>query len=231
MSNITKNLLLALSLVCAIALIVFCIQLIVINRGVEPREPGATISGGAKQGDKEPDTDNQPDGEDSADGENSDGENSQKQNTPRPPPQGERNELAIPGDLKLIVYAREELFEYTKNDFNWRFEYTREGEAALEIRLILVSLQGIASDAETFLMSYAEGATPEPGDEVSFQGFSLEGYNVTAQRGNVTYEALVHPLPDDEFALVFVINYQNDQQKDALYEILYSIDLLTPQLT
>ena len=228
MSNITKNLLLALSLVCAIALIVFCIQLIVLNRGVEPREPGATISGGTKQGDEEPDADTQPDGENSDDGENNDGENGQTQNTPRPPPQGERNELSIPGDMTLIVYAREELFEYTKNDFNWRFEYTREGEAALEIRLILVTLQGIASDAETFLANYSGGATPESGNDLSFQGPPLEGYYVSAQQGSITYEALVHPLPDGEFALVFVINYQNDQQKEALYEILSSIDLLAP---
>jgi len=231
MSNITKNLLLALSLVCAIALIVFCIQLIVLNRGVEPREPGATISGGAKQGDEEPDTDTQPDGEDSDNGDNNNGDNDQMQNTSRPPPQGERNELIIPGDLKLIVYAREELFEYTKNDFNWRFEYIRDGEAALEICLILVTLQGVASDAETFLMNYAEGATPESENEKSFEGLPLEGYFVTAQRGGVTYEALVHPLPDGEFALVFVIDYQNDQQKEALYEVLSSIDLLTPQYT
>ena len=229
MSNITKNLLLALSLVCAIALIVFCIQLIVLNRGVEPREPGATISAGTKQGDEEPDPDAQPDGE-GPDGENDNGDNNQTQNTPRPPPQGERNELVIPGDLKLIVYAREELFEYTKNDFNWRFEYLREGEAALEINLIVVTLQGLASDADTFLANYTEGATPESGNDLSFEGLPLEGYFVTAQRGSVTYEALVHPLPDGEFALVFVINYQNDQQKEALYEVLSSIDLLTPQL-
>jgi len=189
------------------------------------------MSGGAKQGDEEPDPDVKPDGGDSADGENGDGENSQMQNTPRPQPQGERNELTIPGAQTLIVYAREELFEYSRNDFDWRFEYTREGDAALEIRIIAVTLQGIASDAEIFLANYTEGATPEHGNEITFEGFPLEGYFVTAQRGGVTYEALVHPLTDSEFALVFVINYQNEQQKEALYEVLSYIDLVTPQFT
>jgi len=48
-NNIIKNLLLALTLVCAIAFIVFCVQLIVQNRGVEPINHGLSASESAQQ--------------------------------------------------------------------------------------------------------------------------------------------------------------------------------------
>jgi len=225
MSNITKNLLLALTAVCAIALIVFCIQLIVLNRGVEPRNPGLTISGGPQQGDEAADPDSEAEGEDTSGGENGEGDFGLPLDIPNLPPEGERHEIRVMGDTRLIIYAKEESFDFVENDLNWRFEYTGAGEAALEIRFLFVSSQGIDADAEMFLNNYAEGVTSEFGGEASIQGSALRGYYVSAHRGGITYEAWVHTLPDSDMALVFVINYQNEQQSSALYEILRSLDL------
>ena len=39
------------------------------------------------------------------------------------------------------------------------------------------------------------------------------------------YEAWIHLLQDSDLALVFVINYENDQQRDALYDLLSTLDM------
>jgi len=225
MNNIVKNLLLALTLVCAIAFIVFCVQLIVLNRGVEPRAPGGVVSGGAQQGAENPDAGidgDEPDGED----EQGTGEADETPDTPRPPPQGERFELMVAANTMLVVYAREELFEYEKGEIDWQFNYTGVGNASLEISFLFISPQGIAADSETFLNNYTGGTASEFGGEIPIKDSPLKGYYVSAMQGTVTYEAWIHTLPDSDLALVFVINSANDQQREALYEVLSSMEII-----
>jgi len=219
MSNITKNLLLALTLVCVIVLIVFCIQLIVINRGVEPAGAGATVSGDSQQGDEDPeDNENDP-------GEDEGFDPGPAIVTPRPPPQGTRHELRVTENSQLIVYARDELFDFTQDELDWWFTYTGGGTATLEIAFTLISPQGAAAHAETFLNSYTGGSRSEFVGEESIQGSPINGYHVTAQQGGEWYEAWIHTLSDSDLALAFVITYQNEQQRAALHEVLSSMEI------
>ena len=228
MSNITKNLLMALTLVCVIALIVFCIQLIVQNRGVAPREPGATVSGGAQQEDEGSDQD--ADSEEPSDGINGDGSTDDFGSfdtappTQRPPPQGTRHSIMVTENSRLIIYAREDLFDFEEGDLDWWFLFTGGGLATLEIAFTQVSPQGAAAHAESFLNDYSGGSASEFTGEELIKGSAVRGYHVTAMAGGEVYEAWIHTLDDSDLALVFVINYTNDAQRDALYEVLSTLD-------
>jgi len=227
MGNLTKNLLLGLTLVCVIALIVFFVQLIVLNRGVEPREPGATISGDSQQEDEHEDPDSDANGEEIPDPDGDDGDNEPAQITTRPPPQGKRFDLLVAADTdtRLIIFAREELFEFVENETNWEFLYSGQGDAALEIGFMFISPRGLAADAETYLSNYTDGAETAFEGEQPIGDSELRGYYLSAQHRDTSYEAWIHALPDSDLALVFVISYQNSQQRDALYEILGTMEL------
>jgi len=223
MGNISKNLLLGLTLVCVVVLIVFCIQLIVLNRGVDPVGTGSVISGGG-QDDGNSDTENGD--EDTED----DTPQVNAPSTPRPPPQGTRHQFRVSESNMLIVYAREELFDFEERDFDWWFLYTGGGIATLEIKHTMIGPQGIEAHAEAFLNSYASGAEAEYAGEGLIAGSELRGHHVTTRHGNEIYEAWIHILLDSDLALVFVICYENDQQKDALYEVLSTLLMEAVQL-
>jgi hypothetical protein len=213
MSNITKNLFLALTIACVIAFVVFCVQMIVLNRGVEPRTPGSTTSGGSVQGDEEPEPD----------------ENEEElpvyEPTPRPPPQGTRHELLVADNTRLIIYAGDELFDFEQAALSWVFEYTRSGEAALEVRFTSITDQAISAQAEAFLNAYTGSTGSVFGGEQMIQGSTLTGFHTTLRHGGRMYEAWIHELENSDLSLVFIINYENDTQRDALYEILTSMDI------
>jgi len=229
MNNIIKNVILAFTLVCVIVLIVFCIQLLVINRGVEPKEAGSTISGDSQQEDEEPEED-----EENVDGDDADsnigGFVDPGQEAPRPPPQGIRRELLVAVNKWLVIYAREELFDFQQGEIDWLFKYTGEGGAGaeLEISFTFVTGQGgVGEHAQTFLNNYSGGSQSEYSGEEVIHGSSLRGYHVSAQVGTTTYEAWIHALEGSDLALVLVINYTNDRQRDALYEVLSTLDMIS----
>jgi len=232
MNNITKNLLLGLTLVCVIALIVFCIQLIVLNRGVQPADPGTNISGGSQQSgaaagsDPDDNVDGSSAGEDGDGITDDDGDTGTTVQTPRPPPQGTQRSLPVTADSRLTIYSRDELFEFVQGDLDWWFIYNGDGEATLEIAFTMVTTaQGAAAHAETFLNNYTGGTASMYSGEEYIQGSTVRGYHVTTLHGGGTYEAWIHNLDRSDLALAFVIFYQNDQQKEALYEVLSSIDI------
>jgi len=234
MSNITKNLLLALTLVCIIALVVFCIQLIVLNRGVSPTTPGATVSGGSQQGSQgssgsetnDPDSDdiNGEDGFQDDDGYDNGGED----HTPpvvRPPPHGTRRTIAVTPDSRLVVYSDDEQFEYVEGDRDWWFIYSGQGEAALEIQFTLIVTQGgISVHTQEFLNNYAGSTNATVTGEESIHGSSLTGYHASATVGSGTYEVWIHTLTDSDLALAFVIFYENERQRELLYDMLSWLD-------
>jgi len=219
MNNITKNLLLALTLVCVLVLVVFCIQLIVLNRGVDPRDPGATISGGNEQNGADADNED----EDADDGDE-DEDTGPDLNTPRPPPQGRRHSLLVTGNSRLIIHAREDLFEYEERDYDWWFYYIGGG-AALEVTFTSVSAQGISAHAVAVLNTYTGGTDADFSGEEIISGSEIKGYHVSARQDNVMYEAWIHTLIDSDLSLLFVIYYENDTQRDALYEVLSTMHL------
>ena len=222
MNTITKNLLLGLTFVCVVVLIVFCIQLIVINRGVDPANQGPGISGGPPQGEDDPDGEE----EDDPNGEDENGANGNTPLSPRPPPQGKRHEIRVAPESYLVIYAREELFGFEEQEIDWWFTYKGGGDATLEISYILITAQGVAAHAESLLKSYTGGSDVEVTGDGSIQGSELRGFHASTIHGGVIYEAWIHTLQGIDLALVFVINYENDQQRDALYEILSTLDMI-----
>jgi len=218
MSNLPKNLLLALTLACLIALVAFFIQLIIINTGVD--EPPTTVSSG------QPNNDSANDGSDS---------DSDLIRTPPPhalPPEriGTRHELLVTGNTGLIIYADEERFDFTENDSNWTFEFTGLGTASLEIALMIISEQGLAADAVSFLRSHTGISDVDPGGDVQILNSPLRGYYVTAHSDYAIYEAWFHNLQSDGLALVFVVNYGIELQRDAIYRVLNSMSFAQVQV-
>ena len=225
MSNITKNLLLILTLVCVIALVVFCIQLIVINRGVDPVTPGTTVSGGT-QGDEGADSDE--DGEGTANEDGLPGGDGFTDPALRPPPIGRQGQIQVTSDSALSLYVIDELFDFQQGDLDWSFYYTGGGNAALDISFRLITTEGVAAHAEDFLNTYSGGNNAEFGGEELIRGSSLMGYHVSARHGTETFEAWIHMLEGSDLALVFVITYENDQQRNALYNMLSTLDIGPP---
>jgi len=224
MSNISKNLLLGLTLVCVIVLIVFCIQLIVLNRGVNPAEQGSVISGSSQNEDEDSDVEDvDEDGEDDIGAVDI-------PTTPRPPPQGTRRQFKVSESNQLIIYSRDELFDFEERDFDWWFLYTGGGLATLEIRHTMISPQGIEVSAVAFLNQYSSSTEATYTGEMAIGGSDLRGHHVTVQHGNETYEAWIHILLDSDLALAFVICYENEQQRDALYEVLSTLSMEAVQL-
>ena len=105
MRNVSKNLFMALTVVCAVALVVFLIQLIVINRDVESISPDSVVSGGPSGEESDPDSEDGPD--DPADAEDF----NQELQTPRPPPQGTQRLINVSDTSTLVIYVDEDKFE------------------------------------------------------------------------------------------------------------------------
>jgi len=219
MGSITKKLFLVLSFACVIAIIVFLIQLIVINSGVEPRQPNANISA-----DNPPNRDNENPGNEGNPGSN---ESPSPSPTTRPPPQGQKNEVLIDTDKILVLYTRPELFTQIRNEFDWLFQYTGGGIAGLEISFTFISPQNVMAEAEAFLNRHTNGTGADYKGDLFVPDTQVRAYHVTTTEGGVTYEAWLHQMPGSDLALVFLINYSNNEQRDALYEVLGTISFET----
>ena len=222
MNNITKNLLLGLTLVCVVVLIVFCIQLIVLNRGVDPADTGPGISGGSS-GNENPGSED----EDEPNGDGEEDPGSMEQNTPRPPPQGTRHEIRVTPESYLVVYARDELFDFEEREIDWWFYYKGGGTASLEISYIMITPIGVAAHAEAHLNNYTGGTDAQFTGEESIRDAEIRGYHASAMHGGSMYEAWIHTLLGSDLALVFVIQYENNEQRDALNEVLSSLDMIS----
>ena len=226
MSNLLKNILLGFTFVCLIALVVFCIQIIVLNRGVDPITPGSIVSGGIQQGDEDPDATGDGSSDD-GNGEGTGGEEGMLDMpvTPRPLPQGERHSWLVTENNRLIIYVRDDLFEFEQRDRDWWFLYTGGGVATLEITFTLVPLIGIAQHIETLLNEYSGSTRAEFTGEELIQNSELRGFHASVNHGGEMYEIWLHNLMDSDLSLVFLINYANDHQREALYEALSSLSI------
>ena len=215
MNNISKNLLLGFALVCAIVVIVFSIQLVIINSGGEAAGSGSSMSGGSNDN-----TDDQ-NGEDG----DEDDPATTPVPTPRPPPQGFRREIPVTQNNNLIIYYMEQLFNYEDTGFNWLFNYLGEGDAKLEISFDVISPQGVEAHMISFMNGYSGGTEAEFTGFGDIAGSELDGYHVIARHGVVVYEAWVHMIQGTDLSLRFVINYDNGQQRDSLFTVLSSMDM------
>ncbi|MDR2599500.1 MAG: hypothetical protein LBC73_04415 [Oscillospiraceae bacterium] len=208
MNHIFKNLLLGLTLVSIIAIIVFSIQLIVINRGIEPDD--GLIPDGVNVIDPDDDNGDDPNGS---------GDDTPSL-TPNPDPQGMRHSFLVTDNSHLVIFAREELFDFEETDLDWWFIYSGGGVATLEISHLFVAAHSMSIEAEVFLNNYTGGASTEYIGFDSIRGSQINGHHARAEQDGTTYEVWLHDLANSDLALAFVISYENNEQRDALYEVL-----------
>ncbi|MCL2152056.1 MAG: hypothetical protein FWH57_03700 [Oscillospiraceae bacterium] len=237
MSSIAKNLLIVFTFVCIIVLAVFCIELVTLNAdssksGDEGTQVSESPPIGATEGDdgQEP-ADTGLNGETEPPGIEGQTENGGEGEGQSQTPSGKRYSLLmLDNEHTLIIYADEELFDFSEGEADWLFTYKGGGEASLEIAPDLVTPQdGIQGLAETLLTPYLEGGESTVVGEEQIRNSTLNGISVIGEIGKTTYEAWIYgPLAGGNSgnALDFIIKYQNEEQKEALYEILDTLEML-----
>ena len=230
MSKTVKSLLRVFTLICVIVLVVFSIELVLLNReasgGKETTPPSTneTPTGTQKPTGKpqpsSPQTNSSP----------PPGESQSPSPSKPPPPKGKRYELQVldvSEKEKLVVYAEEEIFEYSMEEYGYEFRYKEdEGKAKLEITPLAMP-QGAAKAAESVLDGYLDGNKSNPGGPGKIKRSSLNGIFVSGVNGEVTYEAWIYSKEENSNnGILFVIYYRNDKQKNALYAVLDSLDII-----
>lgn len=214
MSDITKYLLLGLTAACIVAILVFTVQLIVINRGVEPidRDVAAGSAPEAEVPDDEEDYEPEP----------------TPVATPMPtlpPRDGTREELRISVDKVLVIYYEPEVFDFVQGELDWQFLH-RATAAGLEIEYMVLTPAGLTEDGLNYLNAYMGGEGAEFGGEENIHGSLVSGFHLHGRQDERIYEAWIYTFPGGELAIVFVINYTNPTQRDALYSLLSTMEII-----
>ena len=241
MSRLIKNVLVVFTLICVIFLVIFCIELIIVNWGSDSKgqEPQiAVISPDGKGGKTdEPDIpDVNPGGDQHSDDvpESPDVTGDNVDDTE----QAENNRVSkskhylIPmlDDIHILeLFADEELFSYSEGESQWKFTYMGGGKAELEVASDFISPPGgIDAVAKIFLDNYLNGGKTKVGGKKQIGGSTLQGVFVYGDNNGETYEAWIHgPLNGSETgtAVVFIVNYENEAQKTAIYAILDTLEM------
>jgi hypothetical protein len=160
-SKFIRNLILAFSLLCAIVLVVFCIQLIVLNWGRDNREIGSSISISSpdasteETGKPEP-TDTEPSGEPESPEDTDQSGDEVSPDDQVPSSEGDPYELLLPDNVHtLTLSANKELYDYSEGEDVWFFTYKGGGEAKLEIGVALITPpNSVAVFSKGFLENY-----------------------------------------------------------------------------
>ena len=252
MSKTVKNIVLGFTLLSAILLAVFCIELVILNwdkgdggeehtisntlppgAGGITDDPEAMETGQSGQDGENHETNGEA-GEGEGEGEGEDEDGSAPTPEDRRPPQGSRRfELMMLDDENvLVLYADEALFELTAGETDWTFSLIGNSSAALEIVSDFVPPQGVDALAEIILLQYLEdgGGEPKVGGEQQIGQSTLEGVYVSGEKNEETYEAWIYgPLAGGEngLAVVFIINYETEEQKTALYAIIDTFEMIS----
>lgn len=231
MSKMLRNGIVVFAAICAVVLVIFCIELFVLNRnpddgaGNEPSlSESAANSGGESSGGQEnpPDKQQEP-----GKGAGQTGNGAKDQPTqPPPPPTGTRKERLVSADTKLVLYIDEDVFDESEQNEGYLYKYKGVGTATLEITIAYIQF-----DAGSFAGSFLDGYVGPGGTsagETSYIGRSpLEGIHVSGELDGEKYEAWVYSFPDaDDWGVSFTLHYRSDEQRDALYTILDSMSMI-----
>jgi len=239
MSKIVKNLLIGFTCVCAVALVVFVVEMVLLNR--DAGEGGATVesrSGEEKSGTESPsgaqgENGTGGTGDENTNGTGFDGDedrdgNANQSGGIRPQPTGKLYELPMPGGLNLLLHAEEDLFEHVMGNNEDHFVYLGEGTAFIEIRFVLMT-QGVRSFTERFLDEFVGSGGTTVSGERQIRQSTLRGILVSGEGNGATYEAWIYSFPGDagdNMGVAFIITYSNDEQKNAIYTVLDSMEMI-----
>ena len=225
MSKGVKNLILGFTLVSVIILVVFIVELIMVNRNAGDNaegRPAATESAPAET-EKSSDsaslsaTDDNPAPEEKE-------EERLSSASPRAPT-GKQCKLEYSVSESLILYYDEDLFKHNSElEMADEFTYLDGGTASLMI-LFKALPMGADKTAESILDGYLDGNEANVGGEGQIRNSSLRGEYVIGVNNGETFEAWVHPV-SDYIGRVFLVRYSDNEQKNALYAILDTLELV-----
>jgi len=236
MSRTIKNLIIIFTLLCAMVLIVFCIELVLLNRGNNGRETGPAISDNTPAGNEG------AAGEQEAAGAEQSGDTEQSEDTDqngndttqegqKPPPTGNPHEMKMLDDVNtLILYADEELFEYNEGEGVWTYIYKKHENASLEVSIGLLTPQGGVDELAAYIVKNNLDGSGSTGGEKQIGNTSFNGLYISGEKNGGTYEAwILGPLEGglESQAVVFVVSYQNEEQKEAIYSVLDTLELVS----
>ena len=238
-----KNIIMGFTLLCAIMLIIFAVELIRQNRDSEAagggessvsgdRQPGG--GGGQDAGDGGQGED-APDGGEgnaggNAGGDGGDGGDRGQAGNQRPTPTGTRHEVLLPGNMKLVLYLDKELFELSESELgNTVAVIAIKGSGTAEIEINYIELdREIGAYAARYLQTDYGVDNPVAGEEDNIGLSALRGIKSEGIGGGKHYEAWIYKFPNPiEYnpGLAFVLVYENTALKDALYEIINSLEI------
>ena len=218
MSKTIKNMLVGFMLFCVVVLIAFVIGLIVVNRDAGANVGGAMPSpGNISPGNEVDPTDTPPtatnNGPIVVNTSDVTQENQHVEST------GKRYELNYTLAENLVLYADEELFEHdAEMEMANKFTYIDGENASLLVHFESLP-QGAEILAESFLDDYLDGNESHVGGIGTIRHSSLRGVFVSGVNNGETFEAWIHEISSD-IGMVFVIRYQDNEQKNALYAVL-----------
>jgi len=229
MNKTVKNVVMVFTLLAAIFLIAFCIELILVNRDTDEE---ATPSGTIIQYDEQ-EVSPQDDEQNGENGEEN-GYNGEIVEIARAaddinlpvPGYGSRFLIEMIGtDLTLVAYADEDFFEYFEEDYAMFFVYTQGGSAALEVSFELIPPEGMLHVAENMLIGFLDGGEPRVIGEGYIGNSSLRGFGAVGEREDgVSFEAWAHEVYG-RLAVRIIISYENEAQRAALHAIIDSMEM------
>ena len=237
MSKTLKNIITAFSALCMIVLVVFCVELFLLNRDGASGRDSSSLSG------------------DTADPSDSEGINnsilifddlpgSQAQAPPGSPEENDepaagpavapsleaqrQRFLLAAGIAELVFYVDMELFERSEETGSIFYRHLPDRDSWIELSFAAINPQdGVSVLAEGFLGSeqIIEG-------ERSIGRSPIRGTFMTIEMAGETYSAWLRSLADfntERLALVVVIKYQNIMESDLIFSILDTmyINMLT----
>ena len=228
MTKTIKNAVMVFTLLAAIFLIFFCIELILVNRTTDDDDTTASASQTQDDGDDGDNEDTQ-NVDQQSDDTNGNGDVSDLADIYFPMPgEGTRFEMPMDGtDLTLVAYPDLDFFNLVDGEHEWLFVYPLGGTAALEISFDFIPpLVGISGLAENFLDIYVDGAQTRVRGEGYIGNSPLRGYAVIGEREDgMEFEAWIYSLesPDAGLAVTFIMQSENETQRVALRTIIDSM--------
>jgi len=231
----TKRVIFVFTALCGIFLIIFCVELIRINRDVSDAGAGSSISGGAQNGGaagSESETNGAGSSDTTGSGDGPGGNGDTRPNgRPRPTLTGTRWDRPITGDMTLIYYIDGDVFEHTGSeiaDILDAFSLRDDMAVSIQIRFVALPL-GLSELAETFLSaSFGIGDSIVVGED--YIGLSpLRGILTSGVSDGINFEAWIYQFTEEDYrdlGLAFIISYRTESQRGALYGVLDSLDIV-----
>jgi hypothetical protein len=237
MSKVTKNVVMVFTLVCVVVLVIFCVELFLLNRDNGDRRPDATISNNETEA-PSPDGDLQIADDPSQDlvpdeiePETDPPEDTEEPDSAVTPPENARPHVfLLSADVaELVFYIDTTVFETENLGESWLFSYLHGEDAWLEIGFVFVHPEDGARElAQNFLHNYLEGDYSTFEGERTIGNSSVRGVFVTGENEGETFEAWLRDLADlgaGSLALVVVVRHSTEEERDALYRVLDTMSI------